>query len=231
MKLESVIFDLDGTLIDSVSTYFKMLDIIMERVNLPPVSKEVVMEIMKGGYEVWDLLIPENMRDRKAELLKRIMDVGQEVGRQMFQEEVKLIPGVPQIFSKLSANHIHIGIVTSTHARYLEGKMLPLKKNGIYDLIDAVIVIEDAPKIKPAPDPLIECARRLGVSRDKCLYVGDSQVDMKAGKAAGMMTIGVLTGTDDYETLKAENPDKILDSVNELNEMMFEKTAIREKAK
>ena len=47
--------------------------------------------------------------------------------------------------------------------------------------------------MKPAPDPLIECARRLGLATEQCMYVGDSHVDIRAGNAAGMMTIGVLT--------------------------------------
>ena len=79
-----------------------------------------------------------------------------------------------------------------------------------------MITIEDTPEVQPAPDPLIECARRLGVAEEKSVYVGDSYVDLRAGKAAGMMTVGVLTGVDDYETLKREDPDMIVESIFDL---------------
>ena len=53
MKIEAALFDLDGTLIDSIPAYFKLLEEILRRLNLPPVSKEVVTELMKGGPAPW----------------------------------------------------------------------------------------------------------------------------------------------------------------------------------
>jgi phosphoglycolate phosphatase-like HAD superfamily hydrolase len=67
---------------------------------------------------------------------------------------------------------------------------------------------------------LLECARRLGENPGKCAYVGDTTGDIVAGKAAGMRTIGVLTGLDDYQALKGEDPDMILDSVSQLQEQL-----------
>jgi phosphoglycolate phosphatase len=54
------------------------------------------------------------------------------------------------------------------------------------------------------------------VNPDKCIYVGDTQIDIKAGKAAGMQTVSVQTGFDEHESLKKENPDAIIDSVRDL---------------
>jgi HAD superfamily hydrolase (TIGR01509 family) len=219
MKVEAVLFDLDGTLIDSVPAYTKMLEIIVSRLNLNPATKEVVAELMKGGLAAWEVLIPEEMKDRKEALREQIMEVGMEAGRDIFLNEVRLIPGSTEIFSQLSANKIKIGVVTSTHAKFIDGKLLPLKEKGIDQLIDTVITIEDAPNVKPAPDPLIECARRLGVAEEQSVYVGDSHIDIRAGKAAGMKTVAVLTGIDDYEILEKEDPDMIVDSVIELRDV------------
>ncbi len=55
---------------------------------------------------------------------------------------------------------------------------------------------------------------------NKCVYVGDTRTDMQAGKAAGMRTVGVLTGFDEYEILEKENPDAIIDSVQNLLEVI-----------
>jgi len=57
------------------------------------------------------------------------------------------------------------------------------------------------------------CGQKLGIPADRCVYVGDTRVDIRAGKAAGMKTIGVLTGFDVYDTLQNETPDAIIDSI------------------
>jgi beta-phosphoglucomutase-like phosphatase (HAD superfamily) len=216
VKIEAVIFDLDGTLIDSVRIYFKIAQEILRQVHLPAVSKGVVSELMRGGQEGWLRLIPGWMSDRRDELLEKIMEAGKEIGWKIFQDEVDVISGVPEIFSYLSEKNIRIGVVSSTHEKFMEGKLLPLKKSGLHEKIGALVSIEDAPKMKPEPDPLLECARRLGVETEKCIYIGDSQEDIIAGKRARMMTIGVLTGLDDYDTLNREEPCMIMSSVYEL---------------
>jgi phosphoglycolate phosphatase-like HAD superfamily hydrolase len=94
--------------------------------------------------------------------------------------------------------------------------MQPLMNSGVAELFDAVITSDDVEKRKPAPDPLIVCAEQLDLQPFNCVYVGDTATDMKAGKAARMRTVGVLTGFDDYESLNRENPDAIIDSVQKL---------------
>jgi phosphoglycolate phosphatase-like HAD superfamily hydrolase len=91
-----------------------------------------------------------------------------------------------------------------------------LKNAGIQQLIEVVITADDVQHKKPAGEPLIECSKRLGIAPDKSVYVGDSRIDIKAGKAAGMKTIGVLTGFDNHEALGREAPDAIIQSVTEL---------------
>ncbi len=219
MDIEAAMFDLDGTLIDSVPVYYRLMESILEIVGLPPVPKSVVAEFMIGGQDVWHKVIPEDIKDRKDALIEKCITVGREISANVFKEEVKLIPGVPEVFSLLSDRKSKIGVVTSTDARNIERKMTPLAQNGIKDMVDVVIGIDDVPRMKPAPDPLIECSRRLGVPVEKSLYVGDSHVDIRAGKAAGLMTVGVLTGLDDYETLKREDPHMILSSVSDLQNL------------
>lgn len=216
MNVEAAIFDLDGTLIDSVPAYLKILEIILEKVHLPPVPRETVSTLMRGEVEGWKLLIPEEMKDQEDELRPKILAVANEASRKIFPKEVRLFSGVPEIFYELSSKKIKIGLVTSSHARTIEAKLLPLKEQGIDELIDEVISIDDVHKIKPAPEPLIECAWRMNVNRRKSVYVGDSYVDLRAGRSAGMMTVGVLTGMDDYETLKNEDPDLIVANIGDL---------------
>lgn len=91
-----------------------------------------------------------------------------------------------------------------------------MKKAAIYEMIDAVIVIEDTEKRKPHPEPVMACAQRLGVDERRSVYVGDADVEIKAGKQAGAFTVAVLTGVHDYETLVENRPDLIVPGVRDL---------------
>jgi HAD superfamily hydrolase (TIGR01509 family) len=133
---------------------------------------------------------------------------------------VDLVPGAEHLLKKLHERNVKLGLVTSTLGRFIEFKLIPLKKCGVRDLFQSVITLDDVKNRKPSGDPLVECARRLEVSPGKCAYVGDAAGDIVAGKAAGMRTIGVLTGLDDYQALKGEDPDMILDSVSQLPERL-----------
>ena len=215
--MKCAIFDLDGTLIDSVPVYFKLMETILETIGLPPAPKSVVSEFMTGGgLAVIEKLVPEDLQHKKDKIIKEFMRVGTKTSRSAFKDQVKLFDGVPRLFDRLVGLKIPIGIVTSTERLYIDRKLTPLEKNDIKKHLDVVIAIEDAPRKKPFPDPLIECSRRLGVRVEKCVYIGDSHVDIRAANAAGMMSIGVLSGLDDHETLMAENPHIILKSIDEL---------------
>jgi HAD superfamily hydrolase (TIGR01662 family) len=216
LDIRSMMFDLDGTLIDSIPKYFRLMESILEIVGLPPAPKALVAEFMTGGLDALEKMIPEEMMDRKDELIRECITVGRKISWNMFNDKVQLFKGVRELFTLLKDRDILIGVVTSTQRQVIERKLAPLARSNIKDALDVVIAIEDAPLRKPAPDPLIECARRLAVPPEKCVYVGDSFVDIRAGNAADMMTIGVLTGLDDYETLEKENPLIILESVNEI---------------
>ncbi|HEX9910767.1 MAG TPA: HAD-IA family hydrolase, partial [Desulfatiglandales bacterium] len=138
----------------------------------------------------------------------------------VFEDRVNVVPGADQLLRKLHDRKVKLGLVTSTLGRFIEFKLAPLKRCGVHHLFDSVITLDDVKNRKPSGDPLLECARRLEENPEKCAYVGDTTGDIVAGKAAGMRTIGVLTGLDDYQALKREDPDLILDSVSQLPERL-----------
>jgi phosphoglycolate phosphatase-like HAD superfamily hydrolase len=218
--IECAIFDLDGTLIDSVPVYFKLMETILEAIGLPPAPKSVVSKFMTGGgLKVIENLIPPDLQHRKEQIIEEFLKVGRNTARSAFKNQVKLFDGVPGLFARLVGLGIPIGIVTSTERMYIDRKLSPLEKSDLKKHLDAVIAIEDAPRKKPAPDPLIVCSEQLGVSPGKCIYVGDSHVDMRAANAAGMTGIGVLSGLDDHETLLAESPHMILEGIHDLADL------------
>jgi HAD superfamily hydrolase (TIGR01509 family) len=218
--LESLLFDLDGTLIDSVATYYVMMETVFERLHWPRVSREVMRSAIRDGGFDWGLILPIGTARTQEDLIASARVVIREMYPRVFEEDVDLVPGAESLLKKLYDRNVKLGLVTSTLGRFIEFKLIPLKKRGLRDLFQSIITLDDVKNRKPSGDPLLECARRLGENPETCAYVGDTTVDIVAGKAAGMRTIAVLTGVDDYEALRREDPDVILDSVSQLTERL-----------
>ncbi|MGD9080165.1 MAG: HAD family hydrolase [Desulfobacterales bacterium] len=220
LKVAAVIFDLDGTLIDSIDIYFMIVEKALERLNLPGVSRSRILAAAESEEFKWELILPADTIKRKEEIVDEAWAVINEIAPQMFADNLELIPGAAGIVENLSSNGLKIGLVTSTQRKYLETKMQPLKIGGVDTLFEVIITSDDVEKRKPAPDPLIICAQQLDVKPGNCVYVGDTTTDIKAGKAAGMLTIGVLTGFDEYEALEREKPDAIVENIQNLQEVI-----------
>lgn len=220
LSVHAVIFDMDGTLIDSIDIYFKIVEIALERLKLPQVSRNQILDAAEEGDFNWEVVLPDEVHHKKDEIIGRASEIINEIAPQIFQDGLELIQGADNILQSIASGSSKIGMVTSTQRKYLKTKMQPLKIAGVEELFEVIITSDDAPNRKPDPEPLIECARRLDVNPNKCVYVGDTRTDIKAGKAAGMKTVGVLTGFDDYDMLAKEGPDAIIDSIRNLLEVI-----------
>jgi pyrophosphatase PpaX len=80
-------------------------------------------------------------------------------------------------------------------------------------LFSGIVGREDVESRKPHPEPVLKCLGHLELDPQEVVYIGDSPIDIRAGKAAGSYTVGVLTGTSPHEVLHGEDPDHILESV------------------
>ncbi len=220
LSVNAVIFDMDGTLIDSIDIYFKIVEIAIERLKLPQVSRKKILDAAETGDFNWELVLPGEVHNKKDEIISEAWEIINEIAPQMFADNLKLIRGADNVLQSISAGSLRIGLVTSTQRKYLKIKMQPLKHAGVEKLFEVIITSDDVPNRKPDPAPLIECAKRLDVNPNKCVYVGDTRTDVKAGKAAGMKTVGVLTGFDDSDMLAKEGPDAIIDSIRNLLEVI-----------
>jgi phosphoglycolate phosphatase-like HAD superfamily hydrolase len=220
LKVAAVIFDLDGTLIDSIDIYFRIVENALERLNLPPVSRSKILAAAESENFKWELVLPREVQSRQANIIDDAWAVTNEIAPRMFADDLDIIEGADGALKMVSAKGLKIGLVTSTQKHYLETKMLPLKNAAIDKLIEVIITSDDVKERKPAPDPLIMCAQQLELKPADCVYVGDTTTDMKSGKAAGMYTVGVLTGFDDYDALQTEQPDAIIDSIRNLSEVV-----------
>ena len=220
INADAVIFDLDGTLIDTVPIYYEIIDIVFAELGVPAVSRATLQEAMDDGEFDWGFVLPEYMKSRKVELAQKARGIIDKIAPAMFQRQVKLIPGADVIMRKIASMGARIGLVTSTPTQNMAAKMIPLSKAGLGQLLEVIVTADDVHHKKPSAEPLVQCRDKLGVPLKKCVYVGDTRVDIRAGNAAGMKTVGVLTGFDDYDALKNELPDAIIDSIAQLCEIL-----------
>ena len=219
-EVNAVLFDLDGTLIDSAPIYYQIIDIVFERLGVPPTSRETLQEAMDDGDFDWDFVLPANMKNRKDKLIAEARVIIDDIAPPMFRKQIKLIPGAAEVCKKITTQGKLIGLVTSTPGEYISVKLRPLRQAGIEKMLQIIVTADDVVNKKPHAEPLIKGSQKLGIAVDKCVYVGDTRVDIRAGNAAGMKTVGVLTGFDDYRALKKENPDAILDSITQLDKVL-----------
>lgn len=218
--VEAVLFDLDGTLIDSAPIYYQIIDIVFEKLGVPPVSKKILQDAMDDGDFDWDFVLPDSMKPRKDTLIAEARLIIDDIAPSMFRQQIKLIPGAAEACTRIAAENLKMGLVTSTPRDYLAVKLVPLQEAGIENLLQVIVTADDVTHKKPHAEPLMEASRMLGTAVKQCVYVGDTRVDIRSGVAAGMKTVGVLTGFDDINTLKNEKPDLILRSIDGLIEVI-----------
>ncbi|MEM2882908.1 MAG: HAD family hydrolase, partial [Candidatus Bathyarchaeia archaeon] len=114
---------------------------------------------------------------------------------------------------RLRGMGIRMGLVTTTPREPARGL---IERLGIAGYFSVVVAVEDVERPKPHPDGPLKASRALGIDPRHCAFVGDSPNDIRAGRAAGTRTIGVLTGLSSRERLAREGADLILRSVGEL---------------
>ena len=212
--IRAVIFDMDGTLIDSMDLYHAIIRDLVETLGVRMIiSRELLFESLSQGKKLSDIIFSPDMENREK-TVEQFNTLAIRSFKEVFARgEVELIDGVNGLFENLRQRGFSLAIVTSS----ITEVVVPfLKAKNLHSHLNCVLGRSEARRLKPFPDPLLKCMKILNVAPSESVYVGDSIIDIQAGKAAGVRTVGVLTGATDLNRLRAETPDVILDSVGDL---------------
>lgn len=220
MQVKAVLFDLDGTILDSIHIYYQIIETVFQRLDLQMPSRDKLRKAAEKGDFDWGGVFPKTTPEEMDRRIRKTREIIAEIYPGLFRNQASLIPDAKTTLEAIMQKGIKMGIVTSTPRESMAVKLPVLVDAGIDDLLDVIIHAGDAPRKKPAPDPLFEGCKRLDIQPEDCMYVGDARTDIQAGKAAGMKTVGVLTGFDDRHSLGRENPDTILATIAELPEII-----------
>ena len=186
---EALVFDLDGTLIDTVETRIAALIDALDEAGTPTTRKQLAPLIGLDGKRLAGeiaALAGKPIDDARAEAIDR--DSGERYER--LNRAPRPLPGVGELIDAIEARHLRWAIATSSRKAQVTASVASLGLRAEPMIVDASHV-EHA---KPEPDLLLLAADQLGVAPARCWYIGDSTWDMVSAVAAGMIPIGVTAG-------------------------------------
>ncbi len=204
--VECVLFDLDGTLIDTLGAIRESMRHATAQVLGEPLPDEVLMRNVGVPLAVQ---MKEFSAEHSGELLLAYREHNDRVDGSLVRE----YPGVESVLERLATAGVRMAVVTS---KLHEGACRDLNRFGLERFFEAVIGSDDVALHKPDPFPLLHTAGLMGVSPHRCAYVGDSPHDMTAATKAGMLAIGVTWGIASQECLERAGAQRIAHSMSEV---------------
>lgn len=204
-SVHAVLFDLDGTLIDSALDLGGAGNDLRERRGLPPLPLETFRPMTgTGARGMLRVALGLSPDDADFEALK---DEYLAIYAARLTRLTRVFDAMAPVLDALDAAALPWGIVTNKHSRFAEPVVAG---TGLAGRSRVLVCGDTTARAKPFPDPLLEAARRLAVDPAHCLYVGDDLRDIQAGQAAGMGTVAAAWGyLGDGEPIEAWGADHL----------------------
>ena len=207
MRFPVVLFDLDGTVIDSGAIILASMRHAAREVLGVEVPDEQLMAAVGGpGLEAQMQALSPDRGDELVTVYR--------AHNEPLHDELICCAGMDEVLVQLKDEGRRLGIVTAKRRQTVE---LAFARIPIEHLFETVVGGDETKKHKPDPEPLLLALERLGAAPDDAVYVGDAPFDVKAAKAAGLYSVGVSWGgIHGRERLEAEEPDALVDTTEEL---------------
>jgi pyrophosphatase PpaX len=212
-RFNTVLFDLDGTLIDSVRLILDSYHYALATHGLPPRTDE---EWLRGVGTPLSVQFAEWQDD--PETLAALIATYREYNLQHHDRMVTIYPGVADAIERLKHSGVRTGLVTSKNRL---GAIRGLTLVKLEHLMDVLVCADEVANPKPHPEPVEKAVALLAADPETTLYAGDSVHDLRSGRAAGVRTAAVLWGPFGREVLNAGNPDYWLERPEELVKLVL----------
>jgi len=213
--IKGIIFDMDGTLIDTTTPYLKAyIKILKDELGLDVDPNQVLCRfgqrstnIMKSllkelGYDLDDAGIKNIVREIRDEFMKT-------------SDGLIVLPGVHELLKACRDKEgLKIGLATSARGNTAD---VVLNNTGIRDYFDVVLTSDSVENAKPDPAIFLKTAEELGLEQAECLVVEDTVVGVRAARAAGMAVVGVATGACTKEELEKAGVNAVMDTLKEFD--------------
>ena len=209
MKIKAVIFDLDGTLLNTLDDLYLSVNHMLEKFGLPLRSKKEVRNFLGSGVKVLvDKSLPDSFDGNREECLS----VFKEYYDKHESDHTAPYDGIKAVLMKLYEKGVKSAIVSNKY----DAAVKRLKEDYFGSLVDFAVGEGNGVRIKPAPDGLEKALAELGVKKQESVYAGDSEVDFLTAKNADMNFIAVSWGFRDRDRLIETGAETIIDKPDEL---------------
>jgi HAD superfamily hydrolase (TIGR01509 family) len=213
MTLKGVIFDIDGTLIDTNPAHVEAWRRAFARLGYPVPAERIIPEIGKGGDQLVPSVLGEEVEKRHGDLLRQLQK--EEFLAIAAIQRFRVFPGTEEIFPALRARGIRTALATSSDDKHLDAT---LTSAGVHlsRLADVVVTRSEGEASKPAPDLVVDAVEKLGLSATECAMVGDTIYDGQACSRAGVVFFGVLSGGKPESALREAGARAVWEDVAHL---------------
>lgn len=213
---KACVFDLDGTLTDTLESLTFSVNKTLEEIGLGQISAQQCRSFVGNGAAV---LVEKSIRaagDPEAEKLEEARKVYARVFGEFCTYKVRPYNGIVELLEGLKEKGICMAVVSNKPHEQTKDVVRTFFAEGTFDDVQGQ---SDQYPRKPDPAAVYAVLDRMGVTPEEAIYIGDSEVDMKTGKAAGMLTVGVTWGFRSRELLLETGADQIIDHAEELLEL------------
>lgn len=211
---KAVIFDLDGTLLDSVGLIIDSWHEALSCVGVRTPKKVILGLEGVPADEKALLLLPR----KKWGEIDGLLAIRRCVEMRDFSR-IRVFPGVPRMLANLDRElDLKIAVASSASRRRVNGL---LETFGLKGHVDVVVGREDYARGRPAPDIILAAARKLHVKPAECVAVGDTKYDVEAANRADCVSVAVLSGTHSKKILLSKRPDFVIRKITELPKLLL----------
>lgn len=210
--MKAIIFDLDGVIIDSAADIAAAVQYTLNRFDKPILTMDEIISYVGYGPEV---LIRRSFKECSEELIQQAIPFYRQYYWEHALVDTRLYPGVKETLEFIACRMVgkKIALVTNKPEPVTKSILLGL---GVQKYFAVVVGPESVEKIKPDPEGINLVLRQFGLESNQAIMVGDTYIDIRAGKAAGVVTCAVSYGLGNQEDLFASQPDITIDHIAEL---------------
>jgi len=208
--IRTVLFDLDGTILDTNELIFQSFEYVWERKAWPTITRERLTPYMGGKLHD---MFRETAGVETDEDIAELISLYREYNWAHHDELVRGFPNVREVLAELRAGGVRMGVVTTKIRKTSE---MGLALCGLSEFFETLVTIEDVANAKPHPEPVRKALAAMGADAESTLMVGDSAADLLSARAAGVRSVAVGWSIKRKEDLMRCEPDYWIDDIREL---------------
>ncbi|GGM36319.1 pyrophosphatase PpaX [Paraliobacillus quinghaiensis] len=210
MSIRTILFDLDGTLINTNDLIIESFTHTLEKHIPTPFTREEILNFIGPPlYDSFHSVAPDQVEE--------MMVTYREHNISNHEKFVKAYPTVVETITTLKEKGYTLGIVTT---KIRDTAELGMKITGLLDMFDVIVGLDDVTNAKPHPEPIFKALNQLGAHPQTTLMVGDNYHDIEAGQNAGTKTAGVAWTIKGKEFLASYKPDYMLEEMRDLLDIL-----------